>query len=236
MSFVRTLATLAVGFAAARGVDRFRKAGGMEGMKDALNRAGDEGGMGDHLGRMAESFGMPGGRQAMRDMMGRFGRQAAGTTEAAEAGLAGLMNAMQGAAKAGASGLGEMMGAVAGATPAGPVAEQNAKLMIRAMIQAAKADGGIDADERTRILDHLDDASEEEMTFVQAELDAPLDPAALARDTQDNARAQVYSSALMAVVVDTPAEKQYLKQLAAALQLSPQRVREIHEAMGRPAP
>ena len=57
MSFVKTLATLAVGFAAARGVDKFRKMGGLDGMKDAMRGAGAPGGIADQMGDMADKFG-----------------------------------------------------------------------------------------------------------------------------------------------------------------------------------
>ncbi len=114
------------------------------------------------------------------------------------------------------------------------MSEENARLMIRAMIQAAKSDGEIDADERTKILDHLNDASDEEIDFVQSALDADVDPAALATEVGESAKAQVYSAALMAISVDTDAEKQYLTNLAQALQLSPEKVAQIHNSMGKP--
>ncbi|MGC8203685.1 DUF533 domain-containing protein [Aliiroseovarius sp. PTFE2010] len=234
MSFVRTLATLAVGFAAARGVDKVRKAGGADAVKDAMRNAGEPGGIGDQIGEFAEKMGIPGGRETMRAMMGQMGSTALGATEASEAGMGALLNAMSGAAKAGASGIGDMVGAMAAATPAGAIAEENAKLMIRAMIQAAKADGEIDADERTKILDHLSDASEEEMAFVQAELDAPLDPVALANSATEQTKAQVYSAALIPISVDTDQERQYLATLASALGLEAPKVREIHDQMGKP--
>jgi uncharacterized membrane protein YebE (DUF533 family) len=234
MSFVKALATLAVGFAAARGVDKFRKMGGVDGMKDALRSAGAPGGMADQMGDMAEKFGVPGGKDAVRDMFTKFGTQAAAATEATEAGLGGLMNAMTGAAATGAKGLSDMIGAVTAGTPANAILEEQAKLMIRAMIQAAKADGEIDADERTKIMDHLGDASDEEIAFVQAELDAPVDVAALAAAAGESTKAQVYSAALMAITVDTEAEKQYLANLAAALGLEAAKVLEIHHAMGKP--
>lgn len=234
MSFVKTLATLAVGFAAAKGVDKFRKMGGLDGMKDALRSAGSEGGIADQMGDMAEKFGMPGGKQAVRDMFDRFGAQAATATEATEAGLGSLMNAMTGAAAAGAKGLGDMMEAVGQNLPTNTIMEEQAKLMIRAMIQAAKADGEIDAEEREKILDHLADASDEEIAFVQAELDAPVDVALLAEAASESTKAQVYSAALMAISVDTEHEKQYLAQLASALGLETARVAEIHRAMGKP--
>lgn len=234
MSFIRTLATLAVGFAAARGVDRFRKMGGADGMKDALRGAGQPGGMADQMGAMAEKLGIPGGRQAVADMMGRFGSSAAMAGDQAQTGMTGLMTAMTSAATAGARNMGDMMAALTGATPAGPMAEENARLMIRAMIQAAKADGGIDAEERRVILDHLGDASPEEIAFVEAEMAAPLDIAGLAAAVGETARAQVYSAALMAIRVDTEAERGFLTGLATALHLDAGTVATIHRSMGKP--
>ncbi|MCE5974385.1 tellurite resistance TerB family protein [Sinirhodobacter sp. WL0062] len=234
MSFVKTLATLAVGFAAARGVDKFRKIGGMEGMKEAMRGAGEPGGMADQMGDFAEKMGVPGGKEAVRDMVAKFGSQAVAATEATEAGLGNLMSAMTGAATAGAKGLGDMIGAVSAASPGSAIMEEQAKLMIRAMIQAAKADGEIDRDERAKIMDHLSDASDEEIAFVAAELDAPVDVVGLATAAGESAKAQVYSAALMAISVDTDAEKQYLANLAAAMGLEASKVLEIHKAMGKP--
>ena len=235
MSFVKTLATLAVGFAAARGVDTFRKMGGVAGMKEALRGAAEPGGVADKMGEFAEKIGVPGGGQAMRDLVSKMSAQAVSTTEATEAGLDSLLGAMSAAAASGAKGVGDMLQAVSAATPAHALMEENAKLMIRAMIQAAKADGEIDAEERQKILDHLGDASEEELAFVQAELDAPIDVAGLAAAAGESAKAQVYSAALMAITVDTDPERQYLANLASALGLDPAKVAEIHAAMGKPA-
>lgn len=231
---MKTLATLAVGFAAARGVDKFRKIGGMEGVKEAMRGAAEPGGMADQMGDFAEKMGVPGGKEAVRDMVAKFGSQAVAATEATEAGLGNLMSAMTGAATAGAKGLGDMIGAVSAASPGSAVMEEQAKLMIRAMIQAAKADGEIDRDERAKIMDHLSDASDEEIAFVAAELDAPIDVAGLAAAAGESAKAQVYSAALMAISVDTDAERQYLANLAAAMGLEASKVLEIHKAMGKP--
>ena len=235
MSFIKTLATLAVGFAAAKGVQKFQQSRGLAGMKDALRGAGQSGGMADQMGAMAEKLGLPGGAATVRDMMGRFGTGAAQVTEQAEAGMGSLMAAMTGAASAGAKGVGEMLGAITGATPLGAAAEENAKLMIRAMIQAAKSDGEIDAAERETILSHLKDASEDEIAYVKAELDAPVDIAGLAAAVGEGAKAQVYSAALMAITVDTEAEKAYLQGLATALGLDAATVATIHAGAGKPA-
>ncbi len=235
MSFVKTLATLAVGFAAARGAQKVQQMGGLDGVKKAMRGAGEPGGVADQMGAMAEKMGLPGGKEQVRQLFDSFGDKAASATEATEAGLGSFMAAMTGAATAGAKTMGEMMGAITGATPAAPMAEANARLMIRAMIQAAKADGEIDADERKALMDHLSDASEEELAFVKAQLDAPVDAMGLARDAGETVKGQVYSSALMAIQVDSDAERAYLRGLASALGLDAATVAALHASMGKPA-
>lgn len=232
MSFVKTLATLAIGFAAARGYTKYKDAGGMPAVKDAVKKAGEPGGLVDQWGQQAEKLGVPGGARTVREMYERFG----GAAEATEAGLGSLISSMTGAATAGGKMMGDMMEAISGATPASALNEANARLMIRAMIMAAKADGEIDAEERRKIMDHLADASDEEIAFVEAALDAPVDVAALAQETGEAMREQIYATSLMAVAVDTPAEQAYLAQLATALGLTAEARAKVHAAMGKPAP
>ena len=110
--------------------------------------------------------------------------------------------------------------------------EENAKLMIRAMIQAAKVDGEIDADERARILEVLGDVDAEERAFVEAQMAAPVDPTALAADTSEQMKSQVYATSLMAVKLDSAPEAQYLDGLAQALGLSDATRARVHAAMG----
>ncbi|MDM7968902.1 MAG: DUF533 domain-containing protein [Paracoccaceae bacterium] len=234
MSFVKTLATLAVGFAAAKGMQKVKEMGGTAGVKEALRNAGQPGGMADDIGAMAQKMGLPVQQDQLRGMFDRFGKSAAGLTETTEKNMGSLMGAMTGMASAGAAGLGGMMSAMTQGTALGQISEENAKLMIRAMIQSAKADGEISADERAAILDHLGDASDEEIAFVEAELAAPVDVAALARDTGAQMRNQVYSAALMAVQVDTEAERTYLRHLAQSLGLSDTERDSLHQTMGRP--
>lgn len=236
MSFVKTLATLAIGFAAARGYDKYRKIGGMDGVKEMMKKAGDPGGMVDQMGAQAEKLGLPGGKETVRGMYEKFG----GATETAEAGLGGLIASMTTAATtaatAGGKMMGDMMEAMTGAAPVSAMTEEHAKLMIRAMIQAAKADGEIDAEERAKILDHLKDASEAEMAFVEAELDAPVDVQALVAATGDTMKAQVYATSVMAIRVDSPVEKAYLDQLAAALGLDAATRAQLDASMGKATP
>ncbi len=234
MSFVKTLATLAAGFAAARGYDKFRKMGGMDALQDKLRNANAPGGMADQLGQMAEKMGIPGGAKAVKDMVGTYAPQAAEASESAQAGFGSVLASMQGAFASGSAKMSEMMESLTKGTPAGAAAEESARLMIRAMIQAAKADGEIDADERAKIMEHLKNASAEELAYVEQQMDAPADLAGLATATGETMKAQVYSTSLMAMKPDSDREKTYLRQLADALGLDAATRDRIHEGMGLP--
>ena len=78
------------------------------------------------------------------------------------------------------------------------------------MIAAAHADGTLDDDERTRIFKQLENLglSQEEHDFMERELHAPWNAAALAASASspDVAR-QVYADSLLAIEVDTPEER-----------------------------
>ena len=142
------------------------------------------------------------------------------------------MSALGGGMAAGASSSAKMMDALTGTSMASDAQEAHAQLMIRAMIQAAKADGEIDADEQARILEHLGELNEAERQFVMEEMAKPVDPMALARDTGEQMAAQVYATSIMAMKVDTLSEADYLNQLAAALDLSDEARERVHKAMG----
>lgn len=232
MSFVRTLATLAAGYAAAKGVDHFKKMGGMAGVQDAMESNPTMAGMADQMGAMMDKMGIPGGSDALQKMMGQMTGQTAATGGAAAAGLGGLMAALGGAAASGQEQAAKMMDTLAGNTVATDTQEANAKLMIRAMIQAAKADGEIDEAERNAILEHMGDMGPEEVAFVKAELAAPVDVMALANDTSDQMKAQVYAMSMMGIKVDNASEAQYLNSLADALGLSPAARDQVHRSMG----
>ncbi|MCC1494388.1 DUF533 domain-containing protein [Cognatishimia sp. F0-27] len=148
-------------------------------------------------------------------------------------GLAGLLAMASGAAAtAQGQGAGQMIDAMQSATPA-PEAEEAAGLMLRAMIQAAKSDGDIDASERAKILETLGpDADPGDVDFIKTQLAAPVDPDALAAETPEAQRMQVYSASLMTIRVDTQAEAQYLHRLASAMGLQEPVVNALHMQMG----
>lgn len=232
MSFVRTLAGVAMGFAAAKGLDRYRKMGGLQGMQKQLEASGAS--MGAQLGAMAERMGIPGGAEKVNAFVAQMTAAPAAATEAGSAGLGNLLAAMKSSAESGGKMADDMIGAMFGGTPVAVAQEENAKLMLRAMIQAAKADGEISDDERKTILDQLNDVAPEERAFVVEEMAKPLDPMDLARDTQESMKAQVYATSLTAVQADNAAESSYLRGLAQALGLSDAVRDGIHARMGLP--
>ncbi|RVU39502.1 tellurite resistance TerB family protein [Hwanghaeella grinnelliae] len=95
-------------------------------------------------------------------------------------------------------------------------------VVIRAMISAAKADGHIDADERTRIEGQIKalQIGQDEQQFLIDQLNAPSDPIAIARLSGSLEQAtEIYAASALAVDVDTPEERRYLERLADGLHL-----------------
>jgi uncharacterized membrane protein YebE (DUF533 family) len=113
--------------------------------------------------------------------------------------------------------------------------ESVAVLTLRAMINAAKADGEIDDREMRRILGKLQEtgADPEAQAFVREEMRRPPDMEALIGGVPNaQVGAQIYAASLLAIEVDTPAERDYLSQLARGLGLQPAVVQSLHTALG----
>lgn len=114
--------------------------------------------------------------------------------------------------------------------------EQGAELVLKAMINAAKSDGQIDQTEIQRILAKLEAAGtdSEARDFVIGEMNKPMDLDGIvsAARTSPQLAALVYASSLLAVEVDTPAERQYLQQLAEGLGLSPEVTSRLEKTVG----
>lgn len=113
-----------------------------------------------------------------------------------------------------------------------PAGEEDARarLMLSAMIAAAKADGYIDRQEQEAIFGRIDDLDldAEEKGFVVDEMRKPLsidDLVAQARTPE--AAIEVYTASVLAIDADHPAERAYLDQLAARLNLPADLTAEI---------
>jgi uncharacterized membrane protein YebE (DUF533 family) len=113
--------------------------------------------------------------------------------------------------------------------------EQKASLMVKAMINAAKADGEIGPDEMQRIVGKLKEAGTDDETrqWVMMEMSKPLDlDAFVAEIPSPEAAAEVYGASLLAIEVDTDAERRYLQQFVQSTGLNPAVVQYINQTMG----
>jgi uncharacterized membrane protein YebE (DUF533 family) len=112
--------------------------------------------------------------------------------------------------------------------------DQQAVLLIRAMIAAANADGVIDEEERNRILKKLEtvDLSDQEHSFIVKEL---LSPAGLedivAQVKSPETAKMVYTVSLLAIEVDTNAERAYMETLAQQLSLNESDLNDIYQTL-----
>lgn len=114
-------------------------------------------------------------------------------------------------------------------------ANEQSELLIRAMIDAAKADGSLSAQEKQNIMEQLgDEVSQEEADFVQQTFDAPLDAQALASKVPNGMEAQLYTVSLTSIDLDNNKEARYLHELAEALGLDQSTVNAIHEKLQVP--
>jgi uncharacterized membrane protein YebE (DUF533 family) len=113
--------------------------------------------------------------------------------------------------------------------------EEVADLTVRAMINAAKADGRIDEDEMQKVVGELqeDGIGSAERDYLLAEVRKPMCTEDIIRAaTSPQLGAQIYAASLLAIEVDTPAERAYLQNLARGMKLDERLVRQIHTTLG----
>ncbi len=113
-------------------------------------------------------------------------------------------------------------------------ANEQASVLIRAMVQAARSDGRVDKEEQQRILGRLGSVTREEVDFVNAELARPLDIRGFANDVPRGMENQVYTMSLMAIDLDSQGEARYLHQLGQALGINAETANRIHRQLGAP--
>ena len=120
--------------------------------------------------------------------------------------------------------------------PAPQQQASDAEIILLAMIDAAKADGQIDADEFRKITDSLKNSGvgQEGVNYVLQKLQGPMETAKIVSATRGrpDLAAQVYSASLMAIEVDTDAERMYLDKLAKAMGLDSQVIQNIEQLTG----
>ena len=185
------------------------------------------------LGQLAGGARSSGGSMGLEDLMG--GLLKGGSGAATNGGLGDLLGQLAGGAAAG--GLGGLLTEALsnkGKVQTAPSRqeEEEAGLLIRAMMQAAKADGNIDEDEKEKLLGNLGELEQSEIEFINAEMQRPIDPHALARDVPRGMEQQVYMMSVMGINVDTQREVDYLNDLAGAMGMTSDQQREVHQMLG----
>lgn len=201
------------------------------------------------LGGMLGGGGGGGGLGGMLGgLLGGGGQQAGG------GGLGGMIGSVlggggeapaqeQAGAAAGGGGLGGLLGGILGGGGKPPevpqehraAANDQATVMIRAMVNAAKSDGRVDQAEQDNIVSKLgDDVSEAEVNFLKEEFAAPLDVAGFAKSVPNGLEQQVYFLSLTSIDLDTQKEAEYLGQLAQAMNLDPNICNQIHDQVEAP--
>ena len=113
--------------------------------------------------------------------------------------------------------------------------EDDALLFLRTMVAAAAADGRIDQAERARIVKGLTEAGidPDSSHWLENEMASPADVDEIAESVNDpEMAAQVYAAARIAIDPDTIQEREFLHQLAEALDLEPEVRAQIDETAG----
>ncbi len=212
MSMIGTLGKIAMGIMVAKGVGSVLGKSG--------SNSGSTGGIGDMLG----------------GLLGGGGSAAAG-------GLGGLLNSLSGKGQTETktasntnTDLGSLLSSAFTGTEAKtqPSEEEKAKIILKAMISAAKSDGKLDADEQKKITEYIGDVTQEELDFVKQELNAPLDLDALIQSVPQDMAQQVYMMSLLTINLDEQSEVQYLDKLAKGLKITPEVANEIHKKLNAP--
>ena len=116
-----------------------------------------------------------------------------------------------------------------------PAQEDQARVFIRAMVNAAKCDGSIDQEEQQKIVSNLgDEVSDEERQFVISEMKAPLDTDGFLKSIPRGAEMQVYMMSLLGIDLDSREEAQYLDSLRKGIGMSEDQCNAIHQKLGVP--
>lgn len=235
------------------GVQSSGAGGGLTDLLGSLTRSsaqsgGAGGGLTDLLGSLTKGGAQSGGAGGgLADILGSLtsGVRPQGSAAPGGSNMAGVLGSLamialqmfsQRGAASGQSSLAALAltDATSGQTPPAvdaAQAHQQALAFIKAMINAAKADGQIDAEEQEKIVSRLGDIDPQEAAFIRDEISKPLNFDFFADITQEMTP-QIYAVSLMAISLDTPAEISYMQQLAQGLGLDAQTVNGIHAQLG----
>jgi hypothetical protein len=203
------------------------------------------------LGKMAMGMvvakvtkGMMGGSSSgggIGDMLGGLlggGDKNSSSSASQGGGIGDLLSSLTGGSKS-ASGSDNGLGGLLASALSGkeveatPTQEEQAKILLKAMINAAKADGQIDKEEQSKIVEHIGDITPEELKFVKHEMSAPLDLEGVIANAS-GIEGEVYLSSLMTINLDSREEALYLDKLAKGLKIGEEAADAFHEKLGVP--
>ena len=237
------------------GAEHADRSGGVERMLESFlggrRGAGAPGGAGGGAGGFADMA---------RDFLGK--PQAGGMSGAKIGGLGALAGGLLGgglggAAKGGAMAIlgtlalkawrehqaGPQSGVVTAEPTDGEVdaltAPETERLVLRAMIGAAQVDGHVSEAEMDKILGQMNEGevTAEERQAAREEVARPVDVEAIGRAvSRPEVATEIYLATLMAVDIDTEAERDYFRRLARALRLDQGVVERLHKMTGAPRP
>ncbi len=167
------------------------------------------------------------------------GRMIGGRTGGMIGSIAGSMLAGKMRSSGGGGGLGDLLGGLMGgddASRASAVAadmdEDDAMILVKAMCNAAKADGTVDDDEVDAIVGRVGQLDAEDEAILRRELRSPLDLDSFLAEVPAGMEADVYAASLLPITVDTPLEMAYVQELAKGLGLSTEALDSIHKELG----
>jgi uncharacterized membrane protein YebE (DUF533 family) len=107
-----------------------------------------------------------------------------------------------------------------------------ALVLVRAMINAAKCDGEISQEEQNKILSQFQDVSQDVIQYLRQEFAKQLDVRDFAWSVPIGMEQQVYMISLTSIDLDRQTEAGYLRELAHGLRLSPTACNQIHQRLG----
>jgi len=144
----------------------------------------------------------------------------------------------------GGGGLGSILGSTMGGDSAAPPphlsdddqrqADDDATVLVRAMVNAAKADGQVDQAEVDNIVGRLGEIDPHEADFLRDEFRSPIDLEGFCRSVPQGMAQQAYAFSVMGMKLDTQHEAQYLGAVAQGLGLDPRTCNAIHDKLGVP--
>lgn len=111
---------------------------------------------------------------------------------------------------------------------------QEAVILIRAMIMAAKADGRLNPEEQNAIIEQLGGVTPDVQRFLEREFQTSTDAREFAWSVPLGLEQKVYAISLTAINLDVKSESDYLRLLAHGLRIPADVCDEIHQRFGIP--